>query len=269
MSTRYLGHEFDIHGGGVDLRFPHHENELAQSAAAGHDAGILFARIVSMCIVQVLMYSVPWVTWKVICPHLPPTSWTWLLLVAVLVGAVIRGVALGILLMTFGVADSPEWFFRIMASLTHMAVVTVLLWFLVSEVRELHDRRRQLTAERDQLLSLEQTARSDLNLLSTRATEEIRRSILDSLGGLTATTSAALQERLRITIDDVVRPLSHHLAAQPTAWVPPPTNREVTRADWHLAAREGLDPARIHRPAPPIVQETGDDKAHLAFGFPF
>ncbi|WP_168626306.1 cysteine--tRNA ligase [Cryobacterium sp. BB307] len=36
MSSRYLGTEFDIHGGGLDLRFPHHENELAQSAAAGH-----------------------------------------------------------------------------------------------------------------------------------------------------------------------------------------------------------------------------------------
>jgi cysteinyl-tRNA synthetase len=35
MATRYLGPEFDIHGGGLDLRFPHHENELAQSAAAG------------------------------------------------------------------------------------------------------------------------------------------------------------------------------------------------------------------------------------------
>ncbi|MFT4214437.1 MAG: cysteine--tRNA ligase [Microbacterium sp.] len=35
MSARYLGPEFDIHGGGLDLRFPHHENELAQSAAAG------------------------------------------------------------------------------------------------------------------------------------------------------------------------------------------------------------------------------------------
>jgi cysteinyl-tRNA synthetase len=35
MATRYLGAEFDIHGGGLDLRFPHHENELAQSAAAG------------------------------------------------------------------------------------------------------------------------------------------------------------------------------------------------------------------------------------------
>lgn len=36
MSTKYLGEAFDIHGGGLDLRFPHHENELAQSNAAGH-----------------------------------------------------------------------------------------------------------------------------------------------------------------------------------------------------------------------------------------
>jgi cysteinyl-tRNA synthetase len=33
MSTRYLGEQFDIHGGGVDLVFPHHENERAQSEA--------------------------------------------------------------------------------------------------------------------------------------------------------------------------------------------------------------------------------------------
>jgi cysteinyl-tRNA synthetase len=35
MARRYLGDTFDIHGGGVDLRFPHHENEIAQSRAAG------------------------------------------------------------------------------------------------------------------------------------------------------------------------------------------------------------------------------------------
>jgi cysteinyl-tRNA synthetase len=35
MATKYLGPTFDIHGGGLDLVFPHHENELAQSAAAG------------------------------------------------------------------------------------------------------------------------------------------------------------------------------------------------------------------------------------------
>lgn len=41
MSRRYLGDEFDIHAGGIDLRFPHHENEIAQS----HGAGYGFARI--------------------------------------------------------------------------------------------------------------------------------------------------------------------------------------------------------------------------------
>ena len=41
MAAKYLGAEFDIHGGGLDLRFPHHENELAQSRAAGQR----FARV--------------------------------------------------------------------------------------------------------------------------------------------------------------------------------------------------------------------------------
>ena len=34
MSTKYLGADFDIHGGGADLKFPHHENEIAQSCCA-------------------------------------------------------------------------------------------------------------------------------------------------------------------------------------------------------------------------------------------
>jgi cysteinyl-tRNA synthetase len=41
MSEKYLGPVFEIHGGGLDLVFPHHENELAQSRALGHE----FARL--------------------------------------------------------------------------------------------------------------------------------------------------------------------------------------------------------------------------------
>lgn len=43
MSEEYLGTQFDIHGGGVDLVFPHHENEIAQSTGANPDGG--FARV--------------------------------------------------------------------------------------------------------------------------------------------------------------------------------------------------------------------------------
>jgi cysteinyl-tRNA synthetase len=41
MAHELLGESFDIHGGGLDLQFPHHENEIAQSHCAGHD----FAKI--------------------------------------------------------------------------------------------------------------------------------------------------------------------------------------------------------------------------------
>ncbi len=37
MAAEYLGETFDIHGGGIDLVFPHHENEIAQSEGAHHD----------------------------------------------------------------------------------------------------------------------------------------------------------------------------------------------------------------------------------------
>lgn len=36
MNSKHLGHHFDIHGGGSDLQFPHHENEIAQSCCAHH-----------------------------------------------------------------------------------------------------------------------------------------------------------------------------------------------------------------------------------------
>src|SRR6185295_13167915 len=41
MAERFLGPSFEIHGGGLDLIFPHHENELAQSRGAGRE----FARV--------------------------------------------------------------------------------------------------------------------------------------------------------------------------------------------------------------------------------
>ena len=37
MSTKYLGTQFDIHGGGMDLQFPHHESEIAQSTICNHE----------------------------------------------------------------------------------------------------------------------------------------------------------------------------------------------------------------------------------------
>ena len=42
MSTKYLGEQFDIHGGGMDLKFPHHECEIAQNAASTGKEGVRY-----------------------------------------------------------------------------------------------------------------------------------------------------------------------------------------------------------------------------------
>ncbi len=42
MATKYLGTEFDIHGGGMDLQFPHHECEIAQSTVCNHQAPVRY-----------------------------------------------------------------------------------------------------------------------------------------------------------------------------------------------------------------------------------
>src|SRR5215212_459178 len=42
MATKYLGAEFDIHGGGMDLMFPHHESEIAQSTICNHKAPVRY-----------------------------------------------------------------------------------------------------------------------------------------------------------------------------------------------------------------------------------
>lgn len=42
MATKYLGARFDIHGGGMDLQFPHHESEIAQSTICNHEAPVKY-----------------------------------------------------------------------------------------------------------------------------------------------------------------------------------------------------------------------------------
>lgn len=52
MSTKYLGEQFDIHGGGMDLKFPHHECEIAQSEACNDQAPVNYWMHANMLIMN-------------------------------------------------------------------------------------------------------------------------------------------------------------------------------------------------------------------------
>jgi hypothetical protein len=227
--------------------------QIGEWAALGDSPGNLALRLVLSLVGHVVMFAFPFITLQVLSPRVGARSRTWLLLVSVVLGAAVRGIVLGILFTLTGVTASPEFVFRVIASISHLAVIVVILWFLVSEVRGLHARRYQLITERDQLLVLQQGAQRDLERLGVRTCEEVRSAILESLDGLRATNSTALRERLHVTIEDVVRPLSHQLAAQPAAWIPPQTPPQTMGVDWPLAVREGLNPVRIHPIIVPVL----------------
>ena len=227
--------------------------QVGEWAAFGEGIDLLAERLALLLAVQVLMFAFPFLTLRLVCPQVPKRRWNALLLVSVVAGSIVRGIAFGLLLFGFGVSQAPDLVYRVIASLSHLAVITVLMWFLVSEVRSLTTRRRQLLSERDQLLRLQQESERDLAELNATATDEIRRSILESLGGLQATDASELLARPRATIDDVVRPLSHHLASQQSEWRPPEPAGEPARVGWSLAVREGLTPARIHPVVVPLL----------------
>jgi len=243
--------------------------QVGEWAALGEGIALLVERLALLAAVQVVMFAFPYVVRRVVCPWVPERHWNSLLMVSVIVGSIVRGIAYGILMFRIGVSESPELVYRVLASLTHMAVIVVLMWLLVSEVRGLSSRRRQLVSEREQLIRLQQETDRDLARLNATATDEIRNSILDSLGELEAVDSKQLLRRLRTTIDDVVRPLSHHLAVQHSTWRPEEPGREPPTVDWALAAREGLTPARIHPIIVPVVLVWLGIPIHLfQFGMP-
>lgn len=227
--------------------------QAGEWGAIGGGPANLAVRLLMVLAVQILMFAFPFITLRVICPRVRRRDWTWLLIVSVVVGATVRGIALGVLFVLTGVTDSPEFAFRVAASISHLAVITVLLWFLVSEVRGLHSLRRQLIAEREQLLDLQLAAQREFAQFGDRVNEEIRHSIFESLGGLKGQGSTELRERLRATIEDVVRPLSHRLAAASSAWTPPQSPISSVGVEWPLAVRQGLDPARIHPVIAPVL----------------
>lgn len=220
--------------------------QFGEGTGRGEGISLIATRLILLIALQALMFAFPYLTWRAICPHVPANTWNLLLAISVVIGAAVRGAAFAVLLLLIGVTDSLDLTFRVVVSVSHMAVVTMILWFLVSEVRGLQSRRRQLVADRDQLVVLQQTVQHDLAQLGDRTVDAIRRSILESLGGLQASDSYELRQRLRVTIDEVVRPLSHQLAAQPPGWVAPKSVPESRRVDWLLTLREGLDPTRIH-----------------------
>lgn len=206
----------------------------------------VFLRLTALLAVQVLFFAFPFLMWHVVCPRVNQRLWIRLLMLGIVVGALVRGAVFAFLLYSLSLTATPQYVFRSLTSLVNMAAVTILAWLVVSEIRSLQLRRRLLLVERDQLIILQESAQEDLDRLGDRASTEIRALVTASVGDQEAVTSGDLLERLRRTVDEVVRPISRELAGRGTSWAPPEIVLSQTRVNWRLAISHGLAPSRIH-----------------------
>jgi len=203
-------------------------------------------RLVSLVGAHAAFLVIPVAVWMLVRRDPLPERATALLIVAVLLGCVVRGFAFGWLLYLTGAAPEVEVLFRTNASLAHMTLAVGFLWLVTAAVRRYAERRRELLAEQEQLLILQSQAAVQLRQLDDQTAEQVRASVLGGLGSGELKRGQELLHRLRLTLDDVVRPLSRQLEAQGEVWVEPARPSADCRVRWWPTVKGAADPVRLH-----------------------
>lgn len=216
---------------------------FANTADNGLDHPAL--RIGLVLLAQVVLFLPAIVTWWLVRGFHNAMVASSVLGLAIIAGAAIRGALFAQWLWDFGLSRSLDVSYRVTVSIAQSMVVIGLLWVGVTGIRTHFLRRRQLLLERDRLLILHESAIEELAELDHRAIEDVRSKILDSLQHESASGRRELGDRLRSTIENVVRPLSHRLESESLRWSPrEPSPREM-QIDWSSVIRDALDPAHI------------------------
>ncbi|CAB4951734.1 MAG: hypothetical protein F2842_07345 [Actinobacteria bacterium] len=127
-----------------------------------------------------------------------------------------------------------------------MTLAIGFLWLVTASVRRYAARRRDLLAERECLAVLQSQAAVQLQQLDEEAAEQVRASVLEGLGSDEPARGDEVLRRMRLTLDDVVRPLSRQLESQGQAWVETVGPDVDYRVRWWPTVTDALDPARIH-----------------------
>ena len=209
-------------------------------------AGNIPERLVSLVGAHVAFFVIPVAVWLVVRRDPRPVRATVLLIVAVLLGCFVRGFAFGWLLYLTGVAPQVEVPLRTTTSLAHMTLAIGFLWLVTASVRRYAARRRDLLAERECLAVLQSQAAVQLQQLDEEAAEQVRASVLEGLGSDEPARGDEVLRRMRLTLDDVVRPLSRQLESQGQAWVEPVGPDVDYCVRWWPTVKGAADPARIH-----------------------
>lgn len=208
-------------------------------------------RLALLVVVHILMFLPAYVAYRM--PRLWGTERNRTIAVAVgaVLGSALRGAALGLGLELLDLGPGI-YVMRTASSVMNMAVAVGLLWVSASEAALHRERANALRRDRDQLLLLQRGALLEREELDRRLIEQVRESLLHELDAAGASSALVVLQRLRMLIDEVVRPLSHRLEAASEQWQPPTTTATASDVAWWQAFAGAMKPDRIPARVIPI-----------------
>ena len=192
------------------------------------------------------MFAIPASVWPIIRRYIRPVRQVFPLGLALVIGIIFRGWVLAELLFYFKITPELDLRYRVFIAVTSMLFATTLVWGGFSSVYSHHERRRDLLSERNKLVLLERSLQQSAAQFDSSAPENIRASIFHSLELEENTPADEFLTRLRTTLDEIVRPLSHALLTDSKDWKSPVTPNLNISINWREVIRNAADPKRIH-----------------------
>ena len=213
---------------------------------ANNQLGQIFTRLLVICIAHISMFAIPASLWPIIRRYIRPARQVFPLGFLLAIGIIFRAWILAELLFYLEITPVLDLRYRMSIAVISALFATTLIWSGYSSVYSHHERRRDLLSERNKLLLLEQSLLQSASQFDSSASENIRRSVFQSLALEEIEPADVFLTRLRSTSDDIVRPLSHALLIDSKDWKSPVSPNFIITISWREVIRSAADPQRIH-----------------------
>lgn len=203
-------------------------------------------RIVIVTALHAFVFTSLYLINKFALSYLPPRRVPAAFFLSIAVIAIARGYLFETWLFNWDVVQSANYPMRMVSSFLNTTTTLTIATITYASVTIQSSARSRLLVEKDRLEHIETVAINSLNEIGVQVVEVIRGDLLKTIDEMEKSSTTSVLATLKKTIDDVVRPLSHHLSEAINPWTPPTIEAKKTGINWLTVFKESIRPVEIN-----------------------
>lgn len=165
---------------------------------------------------------------------------------ALVIACLVRGWVVFTLLNAIDHDSADLLGYRLMGSVTNVGMSILATAVVVHRVRTYRESRLALLTERIRLVEVRDHARGRLQTMAQKTVDDVRAAIVAALDLGKSSSAEATAERIRNTIDEIVRPLSHRLEREQFAWEPSERGARAETFNWRDVIKNALSARHLY-----------------------